>query len=695
MAENRRTSGRLRKERDLDEIDKLTTQSPKSPDRPKKIRKIHARGKAPGLQTPIRKDAVRRPGTADSSSAQASPAPFGGKVTKDSPLPTAPVGNQFLEIGLQSVASSGVLAASIARSRTQWVSGGIFERYWVKPRRSKGQVIEPPNNPTKDTMTNALGKVRVTIEPHTMDAVIYGIRDPPLPNNTPSGATKTGKPVGRPPNVKPSSPAMTIGQPRPAQNSLVNGQPPYGVLQSAAYPMGTAQNVNNTITPYPGQTQYRPPPAQPLPTSPGATQAQGQGNPGATSISAQASSQPPAQASSHSLAQPASQTPTSQQPPAVNPQASAQSAPTQQSSTPAIAQQPTPAPTPQPGATNQPLRPPANQDPVIQALARRAQESPTLKALMKIVAAGQANKEQLAEFQKHIDELSVQIRSQQANAAQAPASRPGLGPAPSAQTNAPAPLGGQQPPRPYNLAGPLGTTPTQPAYRPPYTAQTPSYVPPKPAQPRLPPPPEKYKALAIEFLNPTAACNSTPNDRLLFPKHAIISRFPDYPERLHASLLAVRTNPSTGKKMNEPVNIVLEQIEGRPGLLGIIERSAATLVEAQKHVHEVVRTTERAGDVELVMRTQGGKDESRGSLTGRPNSPVEGGRRGRKKEEDLSGLCSLCYSDAGGERDDEGNRMCKSCKTLRGKARRAKFGEKVVVERRAREVMAGATLCWG
>ena len=50
-------------------------------------------------------------------------------------------------------------------------------------------------------------------------------------------------------------------------------------------------------------------------------------------------------------------------------------------------------------------------DPVIQMLATRAALDPSLKGLMKIVAAGNASPSQLKEFQSHIDELNTLLKA--------------------------------------------------------------------------------------------------------------------------------------------------------------------------------------------------------------------------------------------------------------------------------------------
>ena len=54
----------------------------------------------------------------------------------------------------------------------------------------------------------------------------------------------------------------------------------------------------------------------------------------------------------------------------------------------------------------------ANTDPVIQMLATRAATDSSLKALMKVVAHGNASTDQLTAFQKHIDELNGIIQAQ-------------------------------------------------------------------------------------------------------------------------------------------------------------------------------------------------------------------------------------------------------------------------------------------
>lgn len=64
------------------------------------------------------------------------------------------------------------------------------------------------------------------------------------------------------------------------------------------------------------------------------------------------------------------------------------------------------------GPNAPPMQPPAKStDPVIQMLAERAATDQNLKALMRIVAGGNASAEELKQFQSHIDDLTRQLQS--------------------------------------------------------------------------------------------------------------------------------------------------------------------------------------------------------------------------------------------------------------------------------------------
>ncbi|KAK5943308.1 hypothetical protein PMZ80_004315 [Knufia obscura] len=131
------------------------------------------------------------------------------KVTSTRPLPASTdkqpegVSNKHF----QSVADSAILAASLHRSRMQWLCDGILTKYWTKPIKRKKVVEEPPNNPDVKSMQK-LGNATITIEPHTFDAVFYVVRESqvlPLPAYRP--------PIQQTPKPNSASPALAPTQP--------------------------------------------------------------------------------------------------------------------------------------------------------------------------------------------------------------------------------------------------------------------------------------------------------------------------------------------------------------------------------------------------------------------------------------------------------------------------------------------------
>ncbi|KAH8723957.1 hypothetical protein GQ44DRAFT_619206 [Phaeosphaeriaceae sp. PMI808] len=98
-----------------------------------------------------------------------------------------------------------------------------------------------------------------------------------------------------------------------------------------------------------------------------------------------------------------------------------------------------PPPTPGPASTPAP-------DPVIHMLAQRAGVDPELKAVMKIVAAGQASKGQLEFFQSHINELTAVLAKQKADATKASKPPPAPATPPQQQYHPPRQMAVYNPP---------------------------------------------------------------------------------------------------------------------------------------------------------------------------------------------------------------------------------------------------------
>ncbi|EGS22283.1 uncharacterized protein CTHT_0018040 [Thermochaetoides thermophila DSM 1495] len=341
------------------------------------------------------------------------PPPLPTSITPGKPLPAveSPQPDDLPDSEYQTVAESGVLGESIRRSRHKWIIGeGMFEKYWTKPVKKRGVVIEEPNNPPKDSMTK-IGQVQIVVDPHVFDAVLYAVRDPkppppPPPDKRPiieygprngamqppptPGATTPATPSvpaqgQAPPSIEsapagpaqPSpSPAPTASAPQPPPappapvQSSVNTSPSTSSMPTAAPaapPIVSPRGMENVLSPAPAQAQPMPP-AQPLAAS---------------------EPPPPAAPSTHPTAPPT---------PASGPVAAPAPAPAPPSNGPPTT--PTPAP-PKPGT-----------DPIILMLAERAGGDPQLRELMKRVAQGNAEQHELQKFQSIIDALTAESKQQ-------------------------------------------------------------------------------------------------------------------------------------------------------------------------------------------------------------------------------------------------------------------------------------------
>ncbi|QGA19394.1 hypothetical protein EYB26_007083 [Talaromyces marneffei] len=105
--------------------------------------------------------------------------PLPTKIKDVDPLPTRVKAQPSLTLSdkeYQSFAESAILSISLDRSKKKWLSDGIFERYWTKPKKTKREQLEG-KNPPKDSMTK-IGPCKIIIEPHHFDAMIYTVKDP-------------------------------------------------------------------------------------------------------------------------------------------------------------------------------------------------------------------------------------------------------------------------------------------------------------------------------------------------------------------------------------------------------------------------------------------------------------------------------------------------------------------------------------
>lgn len=225
-------------------------------------------------------------------------------------------------------------------------------------------------------------------------------------------------------------------------------------------------------------------------------------------------------------------------------------------------------------------------DPVIQMLASRASSDPELKALMKIVATGNANQEQLRIFQRHIDELTAMIN---ANKAQ-----------PNSQTNSPAPSQQHAPSRPSSTAPPIkphpATQPHAPIY--PMPQQHPQY--------QHQPPPPRYPSypIVLEFQGPGAS-----PDRFRFPEYTILEFLNSY--KMLASFLVIRKGKDVSPQLDpdtdyyEPVTMTISVPEGRSptrDVLQFITRCVKPADQVRNYMTEKIEKCTRAPTRHLAFR---------------------------------------------------------------------------------------------
>ena len=442
--------------------------------------------------------------------------------------------------------------------------GGLLERYWTKPSKKKQLAGEINNNPGKDTM-RMIGQCSLIVEPHIFDVVLYGVKQAgPLMSQ--------GVPLG-----------PRLSQPMRSDNDYQKqpwlAQPP--TYQPApATPMWQVRGMSNGKDPAlptnSGQPNEQRQIYERQPLSQGYNEGNAVNRPNSPAVAAP---------TTHVQRLPEPTVKNQMQPPNVPP-----------------------APGPAPSS-----------DPVIHMLAQRAGHDPQLKSVMKIVAAGEANPDQLQFFQKHIDELTSLLQTR-TNAGLPPIPGP-MPPRPSHNFTPPvAPL---PPPRqPYSTAA-YGSK-FQPA---PYAS--PQNYPLKPKSGQLisnslrtfqtgsfqnrswtgPVRVENYSSVLVEFVGGAG-------DRFLLPRNSILEYLPGARQAIVSFLLIQKCKQSghgimeSGKEYYETVTFRLIADDSR--VLAPLARVFDHPDVVRKYMTDVMDRVPRAEQVYLALRLpkDGNEDES-------------------------------------------------------------------------------------
>ena len=504
------------------------------------------------------------------------------KITEAKPLPTSrqPQHLHLSTAEYRSIAESAVLAASLHRSRVKWLCDGIFERYWTKPSKKKGAPEVSSNNPDQKSMQK-LGNCTITVEPHTIDAVIYTVRDPngppPMHYRHPNQY-----PQQPPPHVQSYYPTGSL--PSPQQN--IQAKPPHP-------PSSPSPSIKQES----GSARNEPPPAAATTT----TQA------------ASAPSKPPSSGKSGRPPQ----------------------SPQKGNTDPVI----------QMLATRAAADPALKELMKVVASSKATQEQlkqfqAHIDELNGIIRRQQAEKEQREQDSKKYTAASQTSQVDGANdqrplsGAHTPVHPPTPHPAPRPPPYPPAthPAPGHQAP-PIPAPGPGGSGgPHGPPHQPPY----PHYAP-------LPPRPEpRIKHIVIEFITPASGTQAVNQDRWLFPEYAVLDTpLSGRGLEMVCSFFAIRTGsqivaaqrqdmgdagaagPSKWKpneKYYQAVTMTLKAPVHRT--LETIARAAKPLPEVQAYMRKVMEEKKRAPVEYLVTRLPREKDK----VVGGEEGEMEDGR---------------------------------------------------------------------
>jgi len=266
---------------------------------------------------------------------------------------------------------------------------------------------------------------------------------------------------------------------------------------------------------------------------------------------------------------------------------------------------PAPIQTSAPTTTSQPAPPPTpvgkSTDPVIQMLAERAATDPSLKALMRIVANGEATSEELKRFQSHIDELTELTRAQKARqaaeAAPPPATQAPPTPQTAPQANGSIPQKSTSAPV-SNATPPIKVAPTPP---PPALTPTPQFQPqPQALRSKGPVPSSKpdISGLVFEF-------SGGNGDRYSFPKFSILETRPN--GEVIVSFLIVRKGsssdcPSYDPELDYYQPITIRLYAHQPRQLDALQKIVAPPEEVRRYMDDVMEKATRAEYVLLAMR---------------------------------------------------------------------------------------------
>ena len=257
------------------------------------------------------------------------------------------------------------------------------------------------------------------------------------------------------------------------------------------------------------------------------------------------------------------------------------------------------------GAQSQDAKP---ADPVIQMLATRAASDHGLKALMRVVASGNATQVQLKEFQDHIDELNGMIQSNN-NPTQ---SHPSSSAATVQQEHADLPL----PPLPVAPAAQVSTSAI--------TFQSNGYLPmgsakPDPLNQYYSQMPQPVKAKSTYTPKPEVSAivfdfAAGSGDRYLFPRYSILEYLPGSTQVIVSFLITRRGSAAASGSYKNSITyyqpVTMRLSTHNPRTLEPLSRIVAPVDEVQRYMNDIMDKMTPADHVFLATQLPRSSDST-------------------------------------------------------------------------------------
>ena len=244
----------------------------------------------------------------------------------------------------------------------------------------------------------------------------------------------------------------------------------------------------------------------------------------------------------------------------------------------------------------------SSSDPVIQMLATRAASNPNLKALMKVVASGEATEAELKDFQFHIDDLNGTLKSR-AKSAQDIRSQNSTLISPFSERSSISQSRISLPP--LNIGSAPSLHQTHAHLFPPAEHFKQEPLPPIFPQYAQPPKPKSNAPCKSDITGVVFDIGGV-GDRYSFPKLSILEYYPGGTQVIASFLITRKGSEAASRGYKNTVTyyqpVTMRLSSPQPRILEPLARIVAPLDEVRRHMDNIFDKTTRANNVFLATR---------------------------------------------------------------------------------------------